>query len=183
MTTDLHAAVFAVLDGGTRIRVSPWLDWPTAIERWTLADDLRRDLAGGGTAVVTNVAYFAVRHQGDPAWSRLDVHPEWLCATEGIGNRDDRAVLRRLGAERGLEGREGGWIYSTSTGEAITQGWRSYARPWRDLGFIVERRVPTGQTYERQGRTIESTETRYHLNAYRHVITVLRQPRKIMAVA
>lgn len=152
-TTDLHA-VFAYLDGGATIRLTPWLDWHTAQERWTLADDVRRDLSGQSD-VTTNVRYFVVRAQGDPDWTDSPLRPAGIVATSGRGAADDRAVLRRVGAERGLEGREGGWIYRTATGETAAQGWRSYRDRWTQAGYIVE------------------VDRRWFVNAYRGVIRAL----------
>lgn len=163
--TDLHA-VFAVLEDHSKIRITPWLDWHTAQERWEVVDDVRIALIDETADRVTNVRYFAVRAQGDPQWNDAPFKRGAIQATAGVGtaSRYYRNVLRRIGNERGLEGREGGWIYNAQ-GKALAQGWDTYMTPWRQAGFIIER------------------DRRYFVNEYRHVLPMLWAPAPAPAAA
>ncbi len=165
--TDRHA-VFAVLTDHSKVRLTPWLDWASAIERWNTVDDIRiKHLTSLATPRQTNVRHFVVRAEGDPAWSGAELKPEVIFATTGKGAMEEKAVLRRIGAERGLEGREGGWIYQTDTGRRIVQGWASYARQWQREGRYVTTSHPDAQHWN--GRR------RFHLNLYRHAIAKLQR--------
>lgn len=162
---DIHA-VFVKLTDGTSLRLTPWLDWHDAIDRWTLLDDIRREHLRHET--YTNVAYFAVRQQGDGQW---DESPYAFQSTEhakpilliGKGAHDWKAPTRRLGNEDGYHGREGGWIY-TSTGRVVTQGW------WEFFDLY------------RKARRLVRYEQRYFVNQYGSLLKSLQRPSPIKEV-
>jgi hypothetical protein len=150
-TMTLQYGVFAVLDTDESVRVTDWTEnWHDAIDRHTVLDNTRLASIHRGW---TNVRYFAVRAKNDPQWTASPYRPDAIRAGFGKGTKEDRA-LRKIGNVRGLEGREGGWIYRN--GVPVEQGWRTFRTGWTRSGWLLSTGV--------------GLDGRYWMNEYRRAL-------------
>ncbi|WP_028058337.1 hypothetical protein [Candidatus Solirubrobacter pratensis] len=128
ITIEQHAA-FAVTTDNTMYRVSEWLDYGPAHDRFNRLDDPRFHDGQAYEIEGKFVKFFAVRSERDPDWNeakQVEVNAVTLRGNDFLTNGGQPLqAVRDYATRHGHKGDHGGWIRDAQ-GNAITQGWFNY---------------------------------------------------------